>query len=71
MPLTVGSQVVDILALLDSGAGGNFIHPKLALSSKLAYKPLPNPIQAFNVDGTPNKEGTITHKVIVDILVNN
>ena len=71
LQLIVGSKVIDILDLLDSGAGGNFIHPKLALSSKLSCQILPKPIQAFNVDGTPNKEGTITHIVTTNILVNS
>ena len=33
--------------------------------------PLPKPLQAFNVDGTLNEEGTITHYVSVDILIND
>ena len=70
IPLLVGSKVIDILALLDSGAGGNFIHYDLAPTLQ---KPtlLKKPIEAFNVDGTPNKEGTITHYVTADILVND
>ncbi len=70
MKLLVGSKVIDILALLDSGAGGNFIHYDLASTLQ---KPtlLKKPIEAFNVDGTPNKEGTITHYVTADILVND
>ncbi len=70
LKLLVGSKVIDILALLDSGAGGNFIHYDLAPTlQKLTL--LKKPIEAFNVDGTPNKEGTITHYVTADILVND
>src|SRR5438270_11014273 len=70
LKLLVGSKVIDILALLDSGAGGNFIHYNLAPTLQ---KPtlLKKPIQAFNIDGTPNKEGMITHYITADILVND
>ncbi len=66
----IDSKDIDVLVLLNSGAGGNFIHPKLTstLQSLIA---LPKPLQAFNIDGTLNKEGTITHIVEVDILVND
>src|SRR6266567_1015557 len=70
LKLLVGSKVIDILALLDSGAGGNFIHHDLAPTIHNPT-PLKKPIEAFNVDGTPNKEGMITHYVTADILVNN
>ena len=65
------SKVADIHALLDSGARGNFIHPDLALTLSIPQQRLPKPLKALNVDGTPNKKGTITHFIIVDILVNN
>ena len=31
--------------------------------------PIPHPIPVFNVDSTPNVNGTITHKVIGDLIV--
>src|SRR5438309_7442474 len=70
LKLLVGSKVIDILTLLDSGAGGNFIHYDLAPTIQ-NLTPLKKLIEAFNVDGTPNKEGTITHYIIADILVND
>src|SRR5438309_5619694 len=70
LKLLVGSKVINILALLDSGAGGNFIHYDLA-STIQNPTPLKKPIEAFNVDGTPNKEGMIMHYVTTDILVND
>lgn len=52
----VGTQ-----ALLDSGAGGIFIDSKWAQDLGLRLQPLEPPIRVFNVDGTLNKTGTITH----------
>ena len=71
LQLIMKSKVTDIHALLDSGARGNFIHPDLALTLSIPQKHLPKPLKALNVDGTPNKKGTITHFVILNILVNN
>ena len=70
LQLCIGLKDVDILILLNSGAGGNFIHPDLA-STLPNLIPLPKPLKAFNDDRTLNKKGTITYYVIVDILVNN
>jgi len=70
LKLFIGSKDFDILALLDSGAGGNFVHTDFAKSLQ-NLEPLAKPIQAFNVDGTLNTTGTITHSVAADVLVND
>jgi hypothetical protein len=48
-------------ALIDSGAGGIFINESYAKQNNIPLSPLQNPIPVFNVDGTPNKDGVITH----------
>ena len=53
------SKLVEILALIDCGAGGNFIDPELVEKLELTKKPLKIPIRALNADGTKN--GTSTH----------
>ena len=62
LQLHINLKNINILALLNAGAGGNFIHPDLTST-------LPNlilllkPLKAFNIDRTLNKKGTITHYI--------
>ena len=57
-----------IEALLDSGANTVFIDWKWARIRKILLLPLPNPILVYNVDGTHNLAGDITHyaKIVID-----
>ena len=50
-------------ALLDSGASGKFIDEDYARDIHVKKKDLRKPIMVYNVDGTPNKQGTITQYV--------
>ncbi|TBU36571.1 hypothetical protein BD309DRAFT_842711, partial [Dichomitus squalens] len=61
--LTCENRTVETHALIDSGAGGLFIDKSFATKTQLPPKPLPTPIPIYNVDGTPNAEGSITHAV--------
>ncbi len=47
--------------LIDSGATDNFISKKVLQRLKIGYLPVENPIQIWNVDGTHNQDGAITH----------
>jgi Retroviral aspartyl protease len=51
---------VETTTLLDTGAGGRFIDQNFVQNQKIEMKELKYPIEVFNVDGTPNKQGTIT-----------
>ena len=62
-------RIVETKALLDSGAGGMFIDQNVAKENRLLMKHLTKPILAQNVDGTPNKNSTITHYTTTDLLV--
>ena len=53
-------KTVETKALLDTGAGGKFIDQNFIRNQKIKTKNLEHPIEVFNVDGTPNKRGTIT-----------
>ena len=57
-----------IEALLNSGANTIFIDRKWARIRKIPLLPLPNPIPVYNVDGTHNSAGDITHyaKIVID-----
>ncbi|KDR76384.1 hypothetical protein GALMADRAFT_26998, partial [Galerina marginata CBS 339.88] len=62
----ISKKTVREKALLDSGAQGKFIDQNFAKQSGFITKPLPQPIIAFNVDGTPNKKGTIKSFVTLE-----
>src|SRR6266702_4603983 len=47
--------------LIDSGATDNFINSQLLKRLRISYLPVPNPIKIWNVDGTLNQDGNITH----------
>ena len=57
-----------IEALLDSGANTIFIDWKWAQIRKIPLLPLPNPILVYNMNGTRNSAGDITHhaKIVID-----
>ena len=57
-----------IEALLDSGANTVFIDQKWAQIRKIPLLSMPNPIPVYNVDGTRNSAGDITHcaKIVID-----
>ena len=54
---------------MDSGAIGNFIDLGLLSLANFPLKRLPQPIGAFNIDGTPNRRGTILWKAHTHIVL--
>jgi Retroviral aspartyl protease len=61
---------VETTVLLDTGAGGKFIDQNFVRNQKFETKELKYPIEVFNVDGTPNKRGTITKYTQLDLTIN-
>src|ERR1700735_1387522 len=61
LPTTIqlNNENVETPTLLDSGAGGIFLDQNYARKLKVKEIMLTTPIVARNVDGTPNKKGTI------------
>jgi hypothetical protein len=57
------------MALIDSGAGGNFIDTETVERLQLARIELRRPIMVRNVDGTYNANGQITHRVLLDTTI--
>jgi len=47
--------------LVDSGATDNFISKNLLHRLKIGYLPIETPIKIWNVDGTHNQDGAISH----------
>ena len=62
-----GIEIVE--GLLDSGASGKFIDQDYARDIHAEKKDLPKPIKVYNVDGTPNKQGTITQYVELNLTI--
>ena len=58
------SKTVDTTTLIDSGATGNFMDVCLLSLNNFTLIRLPEPIIAYNVDGTKNLKGTICWKVL-------
>jgi hypothetical protein len=52
---------------LDCGATGKFINQNYTKTKQLETNLYKKPIQIFNVDGTPNKQGTIRSYMDLDI----
>ena len=63
------TETVETHALLDSGAGGEFIDQNYAKTLNQPLKTLEQPILAINIDGTLNKKGTIKHYINLELEV--
>ncbi|KDR74279.1 hypothetical protein GALMADRAFT_71012, partial [Galerina marginata CBS 339.88] len=75
LPMTISipnqndSETVETSALLDSGAGGKFIDQNYVRKLDLQTRKLKEPLAVYNVDGTLNKKGTISHYVDLDLKI--
>ena len=63
------NKTIDLEALLDSGAGGLYIDETFAKRNNFTLHELPEPLNAYNVDGTLNKKGTIMLYVEADLKI--
>src|SRR5260370_20949184 len=59
--------MADKKALVDSGATDKFMHPHFAERMGIGTQELPNPQKIWNIDGTMNKGGYLTHYVDLDV----
>ncbi len=59
--IQTAENTIKTRALLDSGANDTFVDMKWAKENGLPLRRLPRPIPVFNVDGTKNQSGDITH----------
>ena len=53
--------------LVDSGATDNYIHLKLLKQLGLGSQLLERPRKIWNIDGTTNKAGALTHCVDLEV----
>ena len=61
-------KTVETQTLIDSGAGGDFLHQDFSTKHRIDLLPLDTPIIPRNIDGTLNIGGKITNYIYVDIL---
>jgi len=66
---TEDGKKVETQALIDCGARGTFIDKDFAYQNGFTTEHLNQPIQVFNVDGTPNIEGTIEECTHADLVI--
>ena len=64
-----GNRTIAVRALLDTGAGGEFVSKRFAELRRIPLKPLSSPVTVYNVDHTPNKEGKITHYTDLTVTI--
>ena len=55
-------RTIKVAAMVDSGATSLFIDQKYAKRHQMLKIPLKHPITLYNIDGSLNKAGSITHK---------
>lgn len=55
--------------MVDSGATATFIHQKFVDENKIRTRKLEKPIPLFNIDGSENHAGFITHVAILDMII--
>lgn len=75
IPIELSSEknvenVNKIHALVDTGAGGKFINQNFAHRKGYPLKTLDKLLAVYNVDGTPNKKGTIRNSTELWMKVN-
>uniref|UniRef100_A0A0W0G7B0 Putative reverse transcriptase-rnase h-integrase n=1 Tax=Moniliophthora roreri TaxID=221103 RepID=A0A0W0G7B0_MONRR len=69
LALYTGEQIVEKLALLDSGAEGNFISRVTARKLRLPLTKLEKRVKVLNVDGTLNTSAYVTHMARVTFFI--
>lgn len=60
---------VETKALIDSGASGIFMDDRWATQNRFRKETLLEPLNCTNVDGSANRQGTITHYVWADTIL--
>ena len=65
--LCTSYSMADKKALVNSGATNNFIHPCFTERMGLGSRMLSQPRKIWNIDGTPNKGGLLTHYIDLDV----
>ena len=65
-----GNKIIQTNVLLNTGAGGMFMHQEYAKKHKIILHKLQWPITPQNVNGTENHAGKITHFTWIQTQIN-
>ena len=65
--LCTSYSMADKQALVDSGATNNFMHPRFAEQMKLGTRKLSQAHKIWNLDGSLNKGGLLTHYINLEV----
>ena len=68
MRISVNNQIIETTAIIDCGATGSFIDPRLMALAEFPLRKLDRQIKAYNMDGTTNSKGNIVWETNVDLL---
>ena len=60
-------NTAEIKSLVDSGATHNFVHPRFVRRMKIGMQRLQIAKTLYNVDDTTNKDGKITHYLVLNV----
>src|ERR1700761_2053054 len=60
-------NTAEIRSLVDSGATHNFVHPRFVRRMKIGMQRLQTAKTLYNVDDTTNKDGKITHYLVLNV----
>jgi len=63
VPIYLSGRKVEVLVLIDSGAGGVFIDSSFICQMGFKVNDLLTKIDVYNIDGTLNRNGSITQEV--------
>ena len=63
------NRTTKVAAMVDSGATSLFIDQKYTSKHRMTKVPLDQPILLYNIDGSKNKAGSITHKVRLNLRI--
>ena len=59
------------MAMIDSGATGLFLVRGFVEKNRVTLTPLRQPLTIYNIDGTHNEDGSITHFACLKLRVDN
>ena len=59
----------DITAMVDSGATTKFLNRRFVKDNKVTTRKLKKPIPLYNIDGSENRDGTVSEVAVLDMTI--
>ncbi|EJF59258.1 hypothetical protein DICSQDRAFT_15600, partial [Dichomitus squalens LYAD-421 SS1] len=61
----------ELVAMVDSGATTKFLHRRFVARNQVTMRKLAKPIPLYNIDGSENRDGTITEVAVLTMKIGN